>query len=705
MKTSRGKTSGRCRSRQIQSNGLLQSSVVDYIFLVDIAIFLMIVPFYRGLYFRENYLPAISVLSGGFVLFAAYKFIKKDFKFIGSKLDYAVFGLFFAYLISFFFSVNSFTAYDSLFIYASYFLLYIMIANLTDQGSKLKAALYISVASIFVIAFSGHLVYADIIKLKGAMEYNRLYGLYQYPNATGSVLGAGALICISYLPKCINKWESILIHIALTTIFSAFVLTLSVGAFLTFAAVILIYFIVTKVKGKLYIMLTSATLLVSYLPLLYIFIRGTYKQSFIIMYIISLIMSGIFGWLINYLNNKGLRDMDSKKSMKIVLASVALVLFLSIALFFIFRSSIEPAVSKLWDEELKSQNAQDRITFTKDGFRIFTDNILFGAGGGAWKDLYFRYQSFPYPSTEAHNYYIQLMIETGLVGLIALISVLYLVLKKGIIIILKGDNQTSASLYLAVLMLLGHAVLDFDLSLTALMFLLMFIVGALSGEREKRISNSSISGVFNFVVPVMAILVFILSFTMWQGINYGADAAKTIEQNMDAAEMLYKKAIKSDRFNSAYRVDYSQIMAFKYQQTEDKEYYDKINFLIDEVLKYEPNNVKYYPTIISLLLLGGSIDKGVELANDMVLIRPFSEDAYSTKIQVNLDVAKAYFNNNNYKEALVFMNNILESESQMREAENRSIKPFQFSDEVYKAIEETKKWKEDTEKMLKSANN
>lgn len=699
------KASNRYKNTYKKNSSGVYKPVIDYVFMGVLALFLIIAPFFRGLYFRENYLPAIAMLSVIFVLYVVYRLVSKDFHVIGSKLDYAIFGLFTAYLISFFFSANSFTAYDSILIYASYFMMYIMAANITSSYDKIKAALYISVASIFVIAFSGHLVYADIINLKGAMEYNRLYGLYQYPNATGSVLGAGALICISYLPKCANKWESILIHIALTTIFSAFVLTLSVGAFLTFAAVIMIYFIVTKVKGKLYIMLASATMLLSCLPLLYIFIRGTYKQSFVIMYIISLIMSGIFGWLINYLNNKGLRDMDPKKSLKIVLATVVLVLFLSVALFFGFRSSIEPAVSKLWDEELKSQNAQDRITFTKDGFRIFTDNILFGAGGGAWKDQYFRYQSFPYPSAEAHNYYIQLMVETGLAGLIALIAVLYFVLKKGIKTILTGDKQASASLFLAVIMLLGHAVLDFDLSLSALMFLLMFIIGAVSGEREERISNSSISGVFNFVVPVMAILVFILSFTMWRGINYGVDAANTVEQNMDAAETLYEKAIRYDPFNSAYRIDYSQIMAVKHKQTNDKKYLDRMIETINDIMKNEPNNIKYYPTMISLLLSNGMIDRGVEMANNMVLIRPFSEDAYSTKIQVNLDVAKAYFNNKDYEGALVFMDNILECESQMREAESRSIKPFQFSDEVCKTIEETKKWKEDTEKLLETVSN
>lgn len=699
------KSNGKYKGKQYQGVGLTPGFSADYIFIAAIAIFLIIVPFFRGLYFRENYLPSITILSGIFILFALYKFGGKDFYIMGSKLDYAVFGLFAAYLIAFFFSVNSFSAYDSILVYASYLLIYILAANLSRTEGKLRVVLYSAIISIFIIAFIGHLVYAGIIDIRGAMQYNRLYGLYQYPNATGSVLGAGILICVGYISKCKKVYESIIVHIALSTIFAAFILTLSVGAFLVFAAVILLYFIVVKVKDKLNMMLAAATMLISNLPLFLIFFKGTYNQLFIIMYAISLIMSVVSGWFLYYLNSRWLTEMDQKRAVKIVLISIGIILLLVVAAFFIFKSNIGPAVDKLWSEELKSSNAQDRITFTKDGFKIFKDNVIFGAGGGAWKDLYFKYQSFSYPSTEAHNYYIQLMIETGLVGLAALLAVLYFVFVKGIKAMKSDDGYITVPLYMGIIMLLGHAVLDFDLSLTALMYLLMFLIGAASGEREPSISSSGTSKVVNYVVLALAFFIFVSSFMMSRGIAYGVDAAEAIEQDMDEAVVFYEKAMSFDRFNSAYKVDYSQIMAAKYQQTEDKKYIDNMHKRIDEMLKQEPYNIRYYPTIISLLLSNGMIDRGIELANEMVLIRPFSEDAYSTKIQVNYEVAKAYFNNKDYKKAIVLMDSIIESEKQMKETESRSIKPFKFNDKLYQSIDEIKKWKTETEEVTQTTNN
>ena len=81
--------------------------------------------------------------------------------------------------------------------------------------------------------------------------------------------------------------------------------------------------------------------------------------------------------------------------------------------------------------------------------------MVLGAGGGAWNYLYRQYQSYNYSSSQAHNYPLQLGIETGAIGIITLIClvVALVITYLGII-----ENYTS-------IMIQTHIILKQQLSL------------------------------------------------------------------------------------------------------------------------------------------------------------------------------------------------------------------------------------------------
>ena len=70
---------------------------------------------------------------------------------------------------------------------------------------------------------------------------------------------------------------------------------------------------------------------------------------------------------------------------------------------------------------LLSNSLISRAIFYKDGIDILKARWFLGAGGGAWGYLYRQYQSYNYASSQAHNYPLQLGIETGAIGIITLI--------------------------------------------------------------------------------------------------------------------------------------------------------------------------------------------------------------------------------------------------------------------------------------------
>ena len=224
--------------------------IIDAIFAILIAAFMIIVPFYRGLFFRTNYIPAIIYLSIVFTLYILYSlFIQKYYPwrseesflsknsgsfgkpqdgisntfFINTYLDIAFLAISFAYLLSFFFAANAKDAFDMLLIYSSYFMLYKITDSLIKSNIKYKDIfLNIILLSIFLLSFTAILTIGGTLDLNGVIVGKRLYGLYQYPNTSASVLGAGIILAVNMLINTDNLKLKSIYQAVLTGLISTF---------------------------------------------------------------------------------------------------------------------------------------------------------------------------------------------------------------------------------------------------------------------------------------------------------------------------------------------------------------------------------------------------------------------------------------------------------------------------------------------------
>jgi len=73
-----------------------------------------------------------------------------------------------------------------------------------------------------------------------------------------------------------------------------------------------------------------------------------------------------------------------------------------------------------------NENAIQRGAFFRDGMKIFRDYPILGAGLGSFESLLFGYQDFYYETKYVHNHYIQVLLDSGIVGLILYLSLLLL---------------------------------------------------------------------------------------------------------------------------------------------------------------------------------------------------------------------------------------------------------------------------------------
>lgn len=239
-----------------------------------------------------------------------------------------------------------------------------------------------------------------------------------------------------------------------------------------------------------------------------------------------------------------------------------------------------------------------RIIFYKDGVEIFINRWLLGGGGGAWEYLYRKYQSYNYMSTQAHNYPLQLGIETGILGLLALVLLLVVLLNcyveyykkhntKDLNVIndkrFEKDKTNAflfASIITAIVSLFSHSIIDFDFSEASILLLFWQLIAVLNNEFKQSlkfremlpfvnkvekgrkhspaISKGKISICINVIIT-FTLLVFCINFI--QASSYAKKAFNNLmENNIEEAINNMFKAIEKDRYNERYVIGHNPVV-------------------------------------------------------------------------------------------------------------------------------------------------
>jgi len=140
-------------------------------------------------------------------------------------------------------------------------------------------------------------------------------------------------------------------------------------------------------------------------------------------------------------------------------------------------------------------NYNARLVFLRDGIKMFKDWWLIGAGGGAWSILNFKYQSYLYWSTQTHNYPLQVVIETGIVGFIILLLLIISIVMCFVKLSRrnKGDGIKNkiinAAVFTSIIFLFLHSVVDFNFSLSAIYLLVWALISVLNTEMRRDLLN------------------------------------------------------------------------------------------------------------------------------------------------------------------------------------------------------------------------
>ncbi len=228
--------------------------------------------------------------------------------------------------------------------------------------------------------------------------------------------------------------------------------------------------------------------------------------------------------------------------------TVAIILLSLLALFVLIERTLLPS-------KMKSLTA--RIDYWKSSVEMIKDKPLFGYGLGTFGIVYPKYRITNAEETQfAHNTYLQIWVETGLVGFISYTAIWLLAIGAFIKKTFKNGlsfPQTAAGL--AILAFAMHNIVDFDFSIPALSFMAFYFVGLSDTYNTDKTFNLSLHKNKLIILLVCALFTIITHkfITGYLDAQAYYDAARCVyKETRDAnnALLLLDKALKKNNDNA-----------------------------------------------------------------------------------------------------------------------------------------------------------
>lgn len=628
-----------------QATSAVQSDFVHYLAFWGLALLLFLPPYFRGLHFPSEQELALLFATILFLVTFFWRLSKQDQRILSQPLDYLVLALPLVYLASAFQAANTGLAIDEAVKTTLYFMVYWTASRLVGDERDVKNILRVIYLSAVGVALAGLAATTGMIHINDGYFEGRIGSTFQYANALAGFLGAVLFIGLNFWADADSTFKKYLYAAANFILITVFLGARSQGGFLVLVIVTCLY-LAGVPKGYRTKILTHmlSGFIVAYFAIIQFLFSANAKQTgrawlwlaagLLAVILLQFIRNRIRGRIKKIeLANR----LENKKKMFAIALLLALICAAAI-----FTGAHPDGVWETASKYIKVHSAADRLFFSSDALKMFQDRPWLGWGGGGWREAYHSYQSYFYVSNQVHNYYMQVLVETGLPGLLAVAGMWVAFLAAARKSYRKVKNiadkrllvwtLTVTALYLGM-----HAIIDMDLSLSAIAMLLWAIFGMVSGLGNIKGHRSEevmvVTGpVKTFKAPLLAICVslvaigvIVMDLRLYCGTMQMRQALKYVLNNDDArAVPLLEKAISYDPWNA----DYHNTLAGIYQQ--DKRYDDSVAEF-NRAIAISRYNPQHYADLAGLYLDMRDYEKAVNYAEKSINLSPYGVEWYEFK--------------------------------------------------------------------------
>ncbi|MDB5179055.1 MAG: O-antigen polymerase family protein [Patescibacteria group bacterium] len=186
----------------------------------------------------------------------------------------------------------------------------------------------------------------------------------------------------------------------------------------------------------------------------------------------------------------------------------------------------------------ESNSLRDRLNFMESGLEMWFDRPFGGMGAGTYGDVHPQYQQrVVSASTNAHNLYVQVLAELGIVGAVVLAAVLLWLLIGALRGVVAHPEMTPALLGLIGLLL--HMSVDVDAGYPALLMLAAVLFGTIYRQWWP------VRGKVRLGWPATAVLLLVPLMNMYQS-NIWAARARVAQEDGDYS-------LAAERYAAAHR--------------------------------------------------------------------------------------------------------------------------------------------------------
>lgn len=387
-----------------------------------------------------------------------------------------------------------------------------------------------------------------------------------------------------------------------------------------------------------------------------------------------------------------------------------------------YRYLPEMITSRL-DELQVSQSALLRNIFYRDGLKIFKDRWLTGGGGGAWKLLYSSYQSYYYQSTQAHTHFLQVSVETGILGLIvfcflifSLVIVVLLIFRRTRAEDRPNERMVQAGLATAIAVLLAHSFMDFDFTYLSVFLLFWELAALLNADYRNLLETAAddkksvMSAVYKVLKPsrvnpavlcvITGVILLIPVLFITAGSYSGVVSQAVKQKDLNKAIANLRTAASLDPFKPEYRVDYANLLVRKkgVTQTEVEEANRQIK-TAEDLGKYD---LKLLPNIGSYYLVTQDYENGLRIFDRQVELGPYNTVNWQKKTDAYFNTTMGYFSKNDNATAKTYIDQALAIAEEAAEVNKNNMNPFVFNTQTSTMLEWLKyiKDKIDVEKKI-----
>ncbi|GEM02392.1 O-Antigen ligase [Halolactibacillus halophilus] len=419
----------------------------------------------QGLYFDENFYPYHIILHLLFIIFLIRIWLYKENVF----KPYLIFMLIpITYALPLFFEpASAYLAIQGVIRASSTVAFFIMAVYVFHKDSLYHRYVPYMMHGIGLI-LSLHMLLFDLgILTEGHyIMMGRYAGLVEYANTFGVLLAALFFYGLIQFERTQNKWL-MTFHLSVLPMYLFMVFkSQSRGVLLLSSLIFIVVIGLSKTKQQLKLLLVSSLALVTALMLYLAIEQVNVFRMIVLVACLSLLFSRAICECLDRLPKEITFNRLVIPLGMVTLIGFSLVNILNEGLLYdILLGWFELDMSKL----TQTRTFTERLAFLTDGFYIFGDAPFIGHGARAWALMYQSVRSYDYQSLEVHNGYLDILIETGIIGFSVIMLLIGLILRQ-----VYRSTDTYITL-MPVFLIMGHSFMDFNLSFGYVWFFLIIM--------------------------------------------------------------------------------------------------------------------------------------------------------------------------------------------------------------------------------------